>query len=220
MNSRLTDVRILISRPEHDPGTRYLSHWSNKVIEDAQKKGVSVIDLHKEKATKKEFEGRIKKIIPRLVLLNGHGSSRSITGHNNETLVELGQNEELLKKKITYAVACDSAKELGASVANEETTFVGYDEKFILNMDRHYLNDPTRDDRAARFLKSSNEVALSLLKGHTAEEASKRSKKAFKTELFQLLSSHSNDPDRLEDAKNLYWNMIHQVCLGDLSARL
>lgn len=220
MNNRLTDLHVLISRPEHDFGTRYLSHWSKDIIEFAKKKSAHVLDLHKDKANKREFEGRMKKLSPRLVLLNGHGSARAVTGHNNEALVELGSNELLLKKKITYAVACDSAKELGRAVVDDETTFIGYEEKFVINMNRRYINNPLQDERAARFLNSSNEVAVSLLKGHTAIEASERSKNAFRKEIRHLLSSSITDSDALEDAKNLYWNMTHQICLGSQSSKL
>ena len=45
--------RILVTRPEHDPLTRHLSHWNKKVIEIAKSKGHEVVDLHKEKANKK-----------------------------------------------------------------------------------------------------------------------------------------------------------------------
>ncbi len=54
-------AKIIITRPEHDPLTRYLSHWSTKIIESAEKKGNNVIDLRGKKANKKELEGRIKK---------------------------------------------------------------------------------------------------------------------------------------------------------------
>ncbi|MDD5626440.1 MAG: hypothetical protein PHW01_00275 [Patescibacteria group bacterium] len=39
-------AKILITRPEHDPLTRHLSHWNTKVIENAKKKGIDVIDLY------------------------------------------------------------------------------------------------------------------------------------------------------------------------------
>src|SRR3989338_9661118 len=119
--------KLLITRPEHDPGTRYLSRWSERVIEEAQKRNFDVIDLHKEKATRKEFEGRVKKIQPEFILINGHGSENSVTGHDNEVLVQHGDNEALLHNRITYAVSCDSAAVLGTEcVKKGKTTFLGY----------------------------------------------------------------------------------------------
>ncbi len=212
--------RILITRPEHDPLTRHLSYWNSKVIELASKKGNIVTDLHKEKANKKEFEGRMKKINPDLVLLNGHGDDRSVTGHDNEVIVEEGQNSDLLKNKITYAVACSSARVLGEACADNATTYIGYNEYFVLNLDRRFFSDPLRDEKAGRFLEPSNKVALSLIKGHTAKEASENSKKAFRENIISLLSKSNPDVDALDDAKNLYWNMTHQVCLGNGEVKL
>lgn len=212
--------RILITRPEYDPLTRHLSSWNSKIIELANGKGHNVTDLYREKANKKEFEGRMKKLNPDLVLLNGHGDDASVTGHNNEIIVKEGENSNLLKDKITYAVACSSAKILGKACADNKTTYIGYDEYFVLNLDRRYFSNPLRDERAGRFLEPSNKVALSLVKGHTAKEASESSKKAFRENIISLLAKVSPDVDMLDDAKNLYWNMTHQVCLGNEEAKL
>ncbi len=212
--------RILITRPEHDPLTRHLSSWNGKIIEHAKGRGHTVTDLHKEKANKKEFEGRMKKLNPDLVLLNGHGDDAYVMGHNNEVIVKEGENSRLLKDKITYAVACSSAKVLGPACADNRTTFIGYNEYFVLNLDRRYFFNPLRDERAARFLEPSNKVALSLVKGHTAKEASEISKKAFREHIISLLTKGKPDVDEIDDAKSLYWNMTHQVCLGNEEAKL
>ena len=156
-------VSLLVTRPEHDPLTRHLSHWNKKVIEIAESKGHEVVDLNKEKANKKEFEGRVNKIDPSLVLLNGHGDNRSVCGHNNEVLVSVGVNSHLLENRITYAVACSSARVLGVEVcAKNNTTFIGYDEYFILNLDRNFLANPLQDRRAERIFESSNHLAISF----------------------------------------------------------
>jgi len=163
--------KLLITRPEHDYGTKYLSAWSTKIIKEALAKGVNVIDLHGNKAKQKEFEGRIKKLDPSLIILNGHGDENTVAGFDNEHIIEKGKNAK-------------------------------------------YINRPLEDKRAGRFLKSSNQVSLSLLKGHSAKEASEKSKELFRKEIGILLTSLHSDPDSLEDAKNLLWDMQHQVCLG------
>src|SRR3989339_1424358 len=126
--------KILITRPEHDFGTKYLSTWTKEITETAKKKGFDVIDLHREKAEQKEFEGRVNKTDPSLIMLNGHGNENIVTGHDNKTIVEKGKNEELLKKRITYTVSCDSAKNLGESCADDNTAYIGYEKSFILNL--------------------------------------------------------------------------------------
>jgi len=82
-----------------------------------------------------------------------------------------------------------------------------------------HLSRPLNDKRAKPFMEASNHVAISLIKGHKAHEASRRSKELFKRNYQSLLSSNS-DPDALQDARFLWWNMKHQVCLGDSSAFL
>lgn len=210
---------ILITRPEHDPLTRCLSHWNTKVIANAISKGYNVIDLHKDHANRKAFEGRLKKVDPSLVLLNGHGDEVSVTGHDNEVLIKNGENETLLKNRITYAVACSAARKLGETCADENTTFIGYDEYFTLNLDNHFLANPLNDKRAQKFLEPSNKIADSLIKGHSCKEASENSKKEFRKNIILLLTN-TKDPNSLDDAKDLFWNMSHQVCLGDQENKL
>ncbi|MEK7173415.1 MAG: hypothetical protein AAB740_05610 [Patescibacteria group bacterium] len=68
-------------------------------------------------------------------------------------------------------------------------------------------------------MEASNQVMISLLKGNSAKDASERSKNKFKDNLFRLMSSNA-DPDSLQAAQLLFWNMRRQVCLGDIDAKL
>ncbi len=75
---------MLVTRPNYDPATRYLSAWSWSLIEEAKKKGLTVMDLDGEKARRYELEGRLQKTNLDLVLLNGHGSDDCVTGQDGE----------------------------------------------------------------------------------------------------------------------------------------
>src|SRR3989344_407855 len=55
------DKTMLITRPEHDLTTRYISKWSEKIIEVAQEKQMEIIELKKERVTKENVLGRLKK---------------------------------------------------------------------------------------------------------------------------------------------------------------
>jgi len=77
-------MKIIITRPQHDVTTRYLAYWAEEVINLARKKLIDVIDLNKNKANKAEFAGRVKKLQPELVFMNGHGNDDCVCGHNNE----------------------------------------------------------------------------------------------------------------------------------------
>ncbi|NQV12732.1 MAG: hypothetical protein HQ530_00315 [Parcubacteria group bacterium] len=213
-------MRIIVTRPQHDVTTRYLAGWAEEIIDLARKKGVTVIDLNKDKANKDGFVGRMKKVQPELVFLNGHGGDNCVCGHDNEQLVKSGENHNVLKDKVTYALSCNSGKTLGEQVAkNRNTTYIGYKDEFIFISDDRYVTRPLEDPRAKPFRESSNQVMISLLKGKTAQEASEKSKEKFNKCRIEMLSSGS-DSDSLQAAQFLWWNGRNQVCLGDTEARL
>jgi hypothetical protein len=213
-------MSFLITRPDYDSATKYLSHWSEEIIEVAKNKGKKIVDLKGKMATKKELTGRMSKLNPKLVVLNGHGSEHSILGQDDEILIQAGDNEDILHSRITYAVSCSCGKELGPkSVMGGNSAFIGYDDDFVFTSDRKYLSRPLRDERARPFMEASNHVAISLLKGHKASVASARSKTMFERSYKKLLSSES-DPNSLQDARFLWWNMMHQVCLGSTDATI
>lgn len=213
-------MSFLITRPDYEPATKYLSCWSEEIIKVARSKGIKVVDLQGEKAKRSELMGRLSKINPALLVLNGHGDENTITGQDEEILIQVGDNEQVLNSRITYAVSCNCGKKLGPkAVLHENTTFIGYDDKFVFTSDRKCLSRPLDDKRVQPFMEASNHVAISLLKGHKASDASKRSKEMFEKNYKKLLSSNS-DSNALQDARFLWWDMMHQVCLGNLSATM
>lgn len=207
-------MMMLVTRPEHDPTTKYLSCWGQEYIDDAEKRHVPIVDRRYGGATRVEVESRIQKLHPSLVVLNGHGNRTYVTGHNNEVLVETKNNSDLLSGRITYAVSCSSAAELGTEVGmHAASTYVGYTEKFVFVHSSRF-HDPLSDAFARPCMEPSNHVVLSLLKGHTAGEAVSRSKEKSRQHLRHLMSSAS-DPDARMVAQWVWWNAKHLVCCGD-----
>ena len=213
-------MKMIVTRPQHDVITKYLSVWAEEVINFAKKKRIEVIDLLKDKANKKDFVGRVKKLQPDVIFLNGHGDDDCVTGHDEETLVEVGDNYDILRGAITYALSCNSGKILGPKATeNNEATYIGYEDEFIFVANGSYLTRPQDDPMAKPFKEASNQVMISLLKGNKARDAFERSKNKFRDNYIRLLSS-SADQDSLQAAQCLWWNMRNQVCLGDLDAEL
>ena len=105
-------AKVLITRPEHDDTTYYLSHWSKQAINFAESKGIKVFDLNRENANKKKFEGILEKQKPDFVIVNGHGSSDTLGGHKDQILVQSHKDERILKGTIVYAHTCSAAKTL------------------------------------------------------------------------------------------------------------
>lgn len=211
---------LLITRPNYEITTRYLYVWNKKVIKEAKKKGINVLDLEKEKAVKKEFIGRMRKVNPALVFLNGHGGSDCVAGHNDEVIVKVGDNEEILKGKIVYALACKSALLLGPkSVEAGSLAFVGYLKDFIFLNDDSKIAHPENDEIASFFLAPSNRLSISLIKGNTVTEASKKSKKFFSDNIKKMLNSDNVSPNYSSMFISfLVWDMKYQACYGNEKA--
>ncbi|MBI4600145.1 hypothetical protein HY732_04490 [Candidatus Uhrbacteria bacterium] len=208
-------MTLLITRPQHDLTTRYISSWAIEAIRHAERKGHAVIDLQKEKANRKEFVGRIEKVKPHIVFLNGHGSSDCVTGHDNEVLVGTGVNHEVLHGRITYALSCASGKFLGSKIGQDnQSAYIGFNDDFIFAANMKYSTRPLEDTVARPFMESSNQVVNSLLKGHTVDEATERSRDMYRKHYARLSSSIAN-PDAIQAAQLLWWNMRNLIWSGN-----
>jgi len=206
---------LLVTRPNSDRTTRYISTWAEKVISLAQEKGLAVFDLARNRANRKELESMIRRNEPSLIFLNGHGHDTVVTGQDGEVLIEAGSNENILKKRIVYALSCRSGKVLGPRCVQAGTeAYIGYDEDFIFLFEESKRTHPEQDKTAELFLTPSNQVVISLLKGHSAEEAHANSKRSFVRNIKKLLSSQTSSSDS-QAVRYLIWDMQHQVCLGN-----
>ncbi|MFQ5621086.1 MAG: hypothetical protein ACE5FT_04545 [Candidatus Nanoarchaeia archaeon] len=212
--------KFLITRPEHDDTTHYLSNWSKECISEAKKRDIQVFDLNRERATRKETESVLTKRKPQLVCLNGHGTFDKVGGHKDEVLIQAGENEDLLKNSIIYALSCQSGKTLGpSSIESGAKAYIGYKDDFIFAYNPKMMTKPTKDLTASLFLKPSNELINSLVKGKTVEEARKRSQQMSKKHLRKLMSSQSSEEDA-SLIRYIWWNMRNQVDHGDSKAKI
>ncbi|MBI3443520.1 hypothetical protein HY008_02530 [Candidatus Woesebacteria bacterium] len=204
---------LLITRPNHDITTNYLFYWSGKIIDEADKKHLKIIDLKSKRANKEQFTKIINKTSPSIVILNGHGDNKSVFGFDNKDLISSGINESLLKTTITYAVSCSSAKDLGpACVRHGAKAYIGYTDDFTFMIDESKIAKPLEDNTAKLFLEPSNQVGISLVKGNDARTAYEKSQESFRRNIRSLLTSESTSEEK-ETLPFLLWDMRHQVCL-------
>lgn len=209
-------LRILLTRPNHDQITTYISQWSSLIIDFARSKGCDILDLEGKKANRKTFEKYLLSNKPKFILLNGHGSSDVICGHNDEVLIDSSSGAELIAKTIIYARSCNSGEALGGILVGKGTlSFIGYVKPFTIAMENKYSSRPKDDPLAKMFLEPSNLVATTIIKGNTVYEAHHRSILAMKNSLSDMISSNKKDY-----AFALYNNMISQVLIGDPEAKL
>ncbi|MBU0457317.1 MAG: hypothetical protein ABH824_05165 [Nanoarchaeota archaeon] len=211
-------MKTLFVRPSHDDVTSYLFHYSKELIKESELKGFTTISKNQEDANRNVVVNVIEKNDFEFIMFNGHGNTSMICGHNDETIIQLGDNDNLLKRKVIYALSCSSAAELGRSVADEETTFIGYVDDFALGMDVYSQTSIHRDKRARLFLEPSNLLVKSLLKGNSAKSAVDKAKKMMKDNISKLRTDPF--PDAKDYIPYLFNNYMVLEVLGNKKARL
>ena len=170
------------------------------------------------KNNQKEIRSRLEKNDYNFVVFNGHGDDDLVAGHKNETLIKVGENEGLLKNKMIYAISCKSAKKLGPeSISAGAISYIGYDDDFVFIYEKNKITNPLIDDIAKIYLEPSNELIISLIKGNSTNESYKRSQDMFMTNLKKLLTSEAPSTPAV---RYLWWDIKHQVLLGDKEAAL
>lgn len=187
--------RFLITIPNYEDTTAYLTAWSAEVIEMAKEKGFRVVSLPGKLANRKEFGARMAQHDPRFVMLNGHGDQRNVYGQDGEVLLEMG-DEHLLAGKVAYALSCYSLMELGASCASKGAdAYIGYALPFMFYFDPSRSATPAKDKIAGCFAEAANAVPFSLLKGQTVSDSIRRSKEAFDKQIERWKLDSSPDAE-------------------------
>lgn len=210
---------ILITRPNHDQITTYISLWSEAVISVAKSKRHVILDLLGKKASRKTLEQYLTSNNPVFLFLNGHGSSDEICGYNDEVIIDDTTPSKLLQGVIIYARSCNAGENLGTVlVAKGATAFIGYTKSFSIAMQNKFASRPKEDPLARLFLEPSNLIATTIIKGNTVLEAHQRSIMEMKKTLSEMVSS--NIPNKKDYAFALYTNMISQVVFGDKEAKI
>ncbi len=211
---------FLITRSNHDLTNTYYFYWSGEVIQIGIQKKHKVLDLNKGKAVLKNLISYISKNNPSFLFLNGHGNKDCITGHLDQILFSPSTNPSLVKDKIIYARSCNAGATLGPLLVQKGAkAFIGYIHKFWIYTQENRTTRPLHDQMAKRFLKPSNLIAVSLLKGNTVNEANEKSISKMRKNLSFLLSGKAGQ-EGYEAAAYLWNNISGQKVIGDGSATI
>lgn len=212
---------LLITCPEHDDATAYLTYFSKIIIKEAEDKTLKIKKIGDKNLNMKEFSAILKKLDYTLIVLNGHGSPDFIYGYKQNIIIKVGENDKLLKEKIVYARSCNAGMILGpvCMKGTNNGSFIGYNLPFIFYMDPRWTTNPHNDKVAGLFLEPSNLVPISIIKGHTASEAHNNAKKQILRNMNKLLK------DKFEQETPFYlealWNNYSgQVIFGNTEAKL
>jgi hypothetical protein len=210
---------VIITLPKWDNVTEYLTVFSKVIVEEAYKKYPTKI-IEGQDVNKDNFQKVLKKLDYNCLIINGHGSQDSICGHKNQPLIELGKDEDLLKERITYARSCWAAYPLGKSCVQNTKCgcFIGYKIPFMFFYDETRLANPIKDSTAKIFFDTSNMVALSLIKGHTTQEANEITKRSMLKAINKALKN--GDKDSRTIAETLWNNYVGQVLFGNPDSKI
>lgn len=215
----MNNQKMIITLPNSDVATNYLSVFSKEIISFAEKQGIFPRILSGQEANKELFQKSLEKTDPKMIVFNGHGSDNCITGQKEVPLVELNVNHALLLNRIIYARSCYAAKGLGAALASEnQGCFIGYILPFMFLSDINWTTNPSKDKIASVFLETSNIVPLGILKGNTAFEASRNCKIKILKIIKKCLLKQDKDSEFI--AETLWNNYEAQVVLGNKQAKL
>ncbi len=186
---------ILVTRPNHDRMTRYLSAWAGKFMDEAAAKGHTVHTLKDKKVTKTNFESMVAKVRPEVIFINGHGGEDRIGGHDNEVILDADSCSITVGAKV-YALSCKTAVSLGPdAMASGAAAYIGYAQDFMLVSQPQNTHQPLEDETAALFLEPSNQIVGALAKGHDAKTAVAKGMAAYSRSIQKALNSDIQSDD-------------------------
>lgn len=203
-------MRVLLTNPEVDLLTYYLSAWTENMLKELKINSNEYFSLKREKVTRKNFEKFLNKRAIDLVLLCGHGSSSTVAG--NEEIILDTENDSLLKGKTIHALSCQSANELGPdAVKKGANSYIGYKEDFIAFLDdSKRTSKPLEDEIAGLFLDPAFTTPKTLLKGGAPNEAISAAKNAYNKSIRDALNSDiQSDADQFINW--LFWDRDNLV---------
>ena len=211
---------FLITRPNHDLITSYLYEFSKGIVKLAKEsRDIHVTDLEGDKATRSNVEEFLNKENPGLIFLNGHGNREKVAGYKDEVVLDK-KNIILTKKKIVYALSCDSLEEIG-KIAIEKGTkaYIGYKSRFMLVYDPFRVSTPNKDKNALPFKRACNILITSLVSGVSVEKAIEKAKEEY-NHLIKSYGTSEDDPygDISLIRLALTWNLEFLDMYGDANA--
>jgi len=212
---------LIITCPEHDDATAYLTFFSKEITDGAEKRSLKIKKVTKKELNICSFSKILTKLGYRLVVLNGHGSHDSVFGYKNNLIVKLGKNDRLLKERLVYARSCNAGTELGPNCmeGSKDGCFIGYDVPFIFYMDSEWTTKPHNDKVAKLFLEPSNLIPVSIIKGNSAIESHNNAKDQMLKMMNNLIKGEQKQetPFYLEALWNNYQG---QVIYGNAESKL
>ena len=208
---------VLITACPHDTPTRYGYFYLRKAADVLARHGHKIVFLRT--ANLENFRKALVKYDPRLVLINGHGGYKAVTGCDNQILLGVLSYDPVLGKKIVrenpgwmagrivFLFTCNTGKELAKRLYGEGALAVA-----AFQSDYVFISQdsaPLKDERAYPFFNSPIQLPIILAEGGTWRQATQAVKDAFN---YYYLEAEEKG-DQLQ-AKYLNYNLANFVVYG------
>jgi len=214
---------ILLGSCPYDPSTKYGYIYTRRLGEKLSSIHRVIVLRH---ATLEEFRQVLQTYNPPLIVLNGHGGSKGITGCNGQVILGIKgydpdldvtiyrENAHWMKGRIVYLFTCNCGKELAPALIEYGALAVAaYKDEFLFITDDDI--PPLKDQYAKAYFTAALQLPIHLALGSTFGSACQATRNAFLhyIEHFERIGNE-------EVAKYLWHDYLNFVCYGDMNVRL
>jgi hypothetical protein len=212
-------AKLLLVRPSYDHTTSALHSWADEVLTEIQSSHTHAYrELSGPAAVRTNVEAELQQSTDCFVFY-GHGAPDYLESHGgvstNPAVLDT-TNSDLLNRMIVYAVACDSARDLGPDAVNQGSTiYIGYRRSF------RFITGTGREDW---FKHAANAVILYLLT--PSSDPSCGAAVAYARKEYDRAYAHfkqgggARDPNRVLAFSYLRWDRDSLVMIGNRKASL
>ena len=157
-------------RPDEDFALQYAKSWLKSGVEEANKRGYTVIDLVDADCTFDKLKDTLENNNVDVAMLAGHGSSTVFTGYQQQVVFQACQGDEIMAGTISHFLSCIVGQELLPSMITKGAVWtIGYQETFDFMVDTSF---PIEEDPVAQpFKEITVAIVTAILDGKKLKEA-------------------------------------------------
>jgi hypothetical protein len=213
---------VLITACPRDLPTRFGYYYLRKAADTLSSYGHKIVFLRS--ANLANFGKALVTYDPRLVMLNGHGGRKAVTGCDQVLLGVVSYDPELGKKilrenpswmsgRIVFLFTCNAGLELAPRLAEEDAlAVVGYKRDYIFLSES---SDPAKCTRSVPFFMAPIMFPMTLARGGTVGEAVESVKEAYRR---YMVEAETKGDEMV--AKYLNYDLENMVVYGKMQVRL
>lgn len=177
---------VLVIRSDYEEATHYLSAYMQKIVDFANQRGFTVIDLLGYDATQTKFMEALETNDPLLVVAAGHGNETLFTAQNGETVLKACENDQVMSGREGFFSSCSVGVQLGPSMLDKTAKlFAGWRADFLFLLEDPPPSNLLDDVYAKPFMECIIQPALTRLQGRNAS--------AIYNDTINLFNYHIND---------------------------